>query len=301
MVIADRVVLMNEGRIDQIGAPVEIYQRPTSRFGAEFIGLANIIEATVVANGATTRVRLPGGIELDSATRDGHPPNAKVDVMCRPEDLRVSAERSRGAERLPAKVQSTFFLGNIADVYVSAGPLTFRGQLSPPELWPEGKDVWVQDPAAKRSCCCRRNAQEKAAMSYLPQGTPVRSHRPTISPTGISARSAICAFSAATRAAASVIRRCRSARTAARSGSNGPGAGHRLGVLLHDRASPDPSRAQERRAVQHRVVHLDEADDVRLVSNVIDVAPEEIAVGLRVTLAWDEIEGGMFLPRFRKA
>jgi len=49
------------------------------------------------------------------------------------------------------------------------------------------------------------------------------------------------------------------------------------------------------------VVHLDEADDVRIVSNVIDASPEEIRVGMPVTLAWDEIEGGMFLPRFRKA
>jgi len=40
---------------------------------------------------------------------------------------------------------------------------------------------------------------------------------------------------------------------------------------------------------------------VRLVSNVIDAAPGEMVVGLRVTLAWDEIENGMFLPRFRKA
>ena len=40
---------------------------------------------------------------------------------------------------------------------------------------------------------------------------------------------------------------------------------------------------------------------MRLVSNVIDAAPGEMAVGLRVTLAWDEIENGMFLPRFRKA
>jgi uncharacterized OB-fold protein len=49
------------------------------------------------------------------------------------------------------------------------------------------------------------------------------------------------------------------------------------------------------------VVHLDDADDVRIVSNVIDAAPEEISIGLRVTLAWDEAEGGSFLPRFRKA
>lgn len=49
------------------------------------------------------------------------------------------------------------------------------------------------------------------------------------------------------------------------------------------------------------VVHLDGADDVRIVSNVIDASPAEISIGLRVTLAWDEIEDGTFLPRFRKA
>jgi ABC-type Fe3+/spermidine/putrescine transport system ATPase subunit len=162
MVIADRVVLMNEGRIDQIGTPVDIYQRPASRFGAEFIGLANIVEATVVANGATNRVRLPGGIELDSVM-GGHAPNAKVDVMCRPEDLRVSADRFDGPNGFPAKVQSTFFLGNIADVYVQAGPLTLRGQLSPPELWPEGKDVWVQIPPHKIVLLAPQGAREHAA------------------------------------------------------------------------------------------------------------------------------------------
>lgn len=49
------------------------------------------------------------------------------------------------------------------------------------------------------------------------------------------------------------------------------------------------------------VVLLDGADDVRVVSNVVDATPDELAIGLRVTLAWDEIDGGMFLPRFRKA
>lgn len=48
------------------------------------------------------------------------------------------------------------------------------------------------------------------------------------------------------------------------------------------------------------VVHLDDADDVRIVSNVIDASPREISVGLRVALVWDEIEDGMFLPRFCK-
>ncbi len=145
MVIADRVVLMNEGRIDQIGNPIEIYERPASRFGAEFIGLANIVEAKVVRNGTSTRVRLQGGVELES-NQTGYALDQHVDVMCRPENLRVSPQPIEGSNVFPAKIQSTYFLGNIADVYVAAGPLQLRGQLSPPEMWAEGKDVWVQVP-----------------------------------------------------------------------------------------------------------------------------------------------------------
>ena len=49
------------------------------------------------------------------------------------------------------------------------------------------------------------------------------------------------------------------------------------------------------------VVHLDGADDVRLVSNVIDTTPEEMKVGLRVTLDWDDNGEGQLLACFRKA
>lgn len=49
------------------------------------------------------------------------------------------------------------------------------------------------------------------------------------------------------------------------------------------------------------VVHLDSADDVRIVSNVIDAKPEEMKVGLRVKLVWDDNGEGLPLPRFCKA
>jgi uncharacterized OB-fold protein len=49
------------------------------------------------------------------------------------------------------------------------------------------------------------------------------------------------------------------------------------------------------------VIHLDDAGDVRLVSNVMDAEPEQMAVGLRVALAWDDNAEGQPLPRFRKA
>ncbi len=58
-----------------------------------------------------------------------------------------------------------------------------------------------------------------------------------------------------------------------------------------------------RDAVPYNVAYilLDEADDVRLVSNVMDAKPEEMRIGLRVRLEWDPTSDGSFLPRFRKA
>ena len=47
------------------------------------------------------------------------------------------------------------------------------------------------------------------------------------------------------------------------------------------------------------VVLLDEADDVRLVSNVVDAAPERIAIGMRVMVVWEAAGGGQLVPRFR--
>nr|WP_281394898.1 OB-fold domain-containing protein [Xanthobacter tagetidis] len=49
------------------------------------------------------------------------------------------------------------------------------------------------------------------------------------------------------------------------------------------------------------VVLLDGTDDIRIVSNVIDAEPDEIAIGMRVALAWDEVADGQVLPRFRRA
>ena len=145
MVIADRVVLMHEGRIDQIGPPAEIYSRPVSRFGAEFIGLANIMRGEIVGTGDGTRVRVGDGMVLES--RDtGFEAGQTVDAVCRPENLVISPQPLHGPNSFEAEIAASYFLGNIADVYVTAGPLSLRGQLSPPQPWEAGKRVWVQAP-----------------------------------------------------------------------------------------------------------------------------------------------------------
>ena len=145
MVLADRVVLMHDGRIDQIGPPATLYARPVSRFGAEFIGLANIFRGEVLPGAERTRVQLDDGVVLESDDQ-GMVPGAIVDAVCRPENLVVSPQPLSGLNVFAAEVEVSHFLGNIADVYLRAGAMQLRCQLSPPQPWAPGKQVWVQVP-----------------------------------------------------------------------------------------------------------------------------------------------------------
>ena len=63
--MSDRIAVMERGRILQVGSPTDIYEHPSRRFVADFIGDTNFLEARVVAkDGAGARVRLPSGAEL---------------------------------------------------------------------------------------------------------------------------------------------------------------------------------------------------------------------------------------------
>src|SRR6266700_1369442 len=65
LTMADRIAIMRDGRLEQIGTPDEVYQRPVSRFIASFLGAANFFEGRVVrVSGETARVLLPDGMSL---------------------------------------------------------------------------------------------------------------------------------------------------------------------------------------------------------------------------------------------
>jgi putrescine transport system ATP-binding protein len=87
MIVADRIALMNEGRLVQVGPPADIYERPTSRWVADFVGQVTLLEGRLQPGGLLTtavgQLRVPDG---ESAT-------AKVWLALRPEKLSLSAER----------------------------------------------------------------------------------------------------------------------------------------------------------------------------------------------------------------
>jgi iron(III) transport system ATP-binding protein len=145
MVVADRIVLLREGLIDQISTPIDIYENPCSVFGADFIGLANIHSGHVTQSGDITRVQLSDQIQID-CTHGQFAFGQSVDVMSRPEQVIVSTELLQGPNVLQGQVSHTFFLGNVADVYVNIGSIQIRSQLSPPKHLDNGQTVWIHIP-----------------------------------------------------------------------------------------------------------------------------------------------------------
>ncbi|MCY4459311.1 MAG: sn-glycerol-3-phosphate ABC transporter ATP-binding protein UgpC [Albidovulum sp.] len=92
MTMADRIVIMKDGRIQQVGTPSEVYHEPANIFVAQFIGAPSMNLLSGTADGGAVRIGAGGGIELGVAIEDGRP----VKVGVRPDDLRPDG----GAETL---------------------------------------------------------------------------------------------------------------------------------------------------------------------------------------------------------
>ncbi|GAA4347631.1 ABC transporter ATP-binding protein [Angustibacter luteus] len=101
LAVADRVGVMRAGRLEQIGAPDEVYSRPTNEFVADFVGLTNRVDGDVAADGASAQV-LGTAVPL----LPGSPTSGPVTVLVRPEALAVEVAADGDAE-----VVATSFLG----------------------------------------------------------------------------------------------------------------------------------------------------------------------------------------------
>jgi spermidine/putrescine transport system ATP-binding protein len=120
MTMADRIVIMNHGRIEQEGAPADLYEQPRTAFVASFLGVSNLLPAVIVG---TDRVRLESGTEVavPEAALGGRSGQCQVGV--RPEKPRTDGS---GVNQLQGTVAETAYIG-VSTQYIvdtSAGPLT---------------------------------------------------------------------------------------------------------------------------------------------------------------------------------
>jgi putrescine transport system ATP-binding protein len=116
MTVADRIAVMDRGRIVQVGTPAEVYEQPNSRYVASFVGDVNLIEGRLVTTGpGGSLIDSAAGVKLATAQRlDGNAGDT-VWVALRPEKLRVAVEPPAAAENCAAgQVAEIAYLGNLS-------------------------------------------------------------------------------------------------------------------------------------------------------------------------------------------
>ena len=115
IMMSDRIAVMRAGRIEQIGSPAEIYERPATRFVAQFMGASNFLRGSVADAGDPLQVRLGSG-EMVPIARCASLPEmtvgTQVDIVIRPERLRLAARDHGTGTTLPARIGTIQYAGD---------------------------------------------------------------------------------------------------------------------------------------------------------------------------------------------
>jgi iron(III) transport system ATP-binding protein len=116
MSMSDRIVVMNQGKIDQIGSPQEIYRKPRTRFVADFIGRANFVDTRVEAvNGSSVTVNILGrAVTVPMA--DAPAVGTRLTAVLRPEALSLSP----ASDICPAVIDQMMYLGAETEYFLTA-------------------------------------------------------------------------------------------------------------------------------------------------------------------------------------
>lgn len=101
MTLGQKIVVLKDGRVEQVGRPLELYDDPVNTFVASFLGTPsiNLIEADVTGSGDACAARLPDGTEVKLGKNNGCMPGQKIFFGIRPEHARLSLEDQPGAIR----------------------------------------------------------------------------------------------------------------------------------------------------------------------------------------------------------
>jgi spermidine/putrescine transport system ATP-binding protein len=120
LTMSDRIAVMNRGRVEQVDAPEQVYERPATTFVAGFIGVSNLMPGTVEAAGAGGRIELDSGVGID-ADVNGFVPGERCHAVVRPEKLRITRLDEAPSDNSPSvegQVESSVYLGTSTQIVV---------------------------------------------------------------------------------------------------------------------------------------------------------------------------------------
>jgi len=117
MSISDRLIVMNDGKVEQVGTPIEIYQKPNNEFIAGFVGYVNILEGTAKSTGKETQPAVfsteVGDVEVLTSENDIEV-GQKVFLVIRPETIRIgSSGKATGVNEFKGIIKTAMYGGSI--------------------------------------------------------------------------------------------------------------------------------------------------------------------------------------------
>jgi putative spermidine/putrescine transport system ATP-binding protein len=128
LIMSDRIAVMKEGRLEQLGTPTDLYDRPATRFVATFIGESNLLEGTVTAISADRITVNIGSLAVSAMVRDRHQIGGPATLSVRPEKIVI---RELGVKApamdlnvLPAKIRDVTFVGEMHRYVLELAPKT---------------------------------------------------------------------------------------------------------------------------------------------------------------------------------
>jgi spermidine/putrescine transport system ATP-binding protein len=116
LTMSDRIAVMNRGRIEQIGDPEDVYERPATTFVAGFIGVSNLMPGTVSKAGEAGEVELDTGVKVSTSV-DGLSKGERCHAIVRPEKLAIGTG-GRSDPNVEGLVESSLYLGTSTQLIV---------------------------------------------------------------------------------------------------------------------------------------------------------------------------------------
>jgi spermidine/putrescine transport system ATP-binding protein len=112
LTMSDRIAVINHGRIEQAASPRDLYEEPANAFVADFLGVSNLMDASVVGSaGDAAQVRLANGFTVDVGRGDISR-RGEVKVVIRPERVLLEPAGATGPNRIPGMVTNVVYLGS---------------------------------------------------------------------------------------------------------------------------------------------------------------------------------------------
>jgi len=146
MALAHRVAIIRQGKVVQIGSPRDVYERPTSRYVARFVGTTNELNGTIVSppgSDGTVRVATELGEVVAIAANPAFKTGEKVAVVIRPERCTLSTTEPTAPIRWQGTIEAALFLGSHTEHVVRIGERTFLEWSVGSELREAGTRVWL--------------------------------------------------------------------------------------------------------------------------------------------------------------